>query len=130
VTNDQLTNLLRVLAGMLRLRDWDIEARIVSKRDQLMNDDYLGTVDGRFYHKKALIRVLPPEEHDSKEEFLNTCVHELLHLHFRRCEPPDDSVQHEMFEQGISLVADAMVKALTGEHQIEMEQSRELEADR
>lgn len=117
MTDRELEDLLRHWQRKLRLQDWDIEIRFVSK-DEMTGRD--GTVQYHTHLKTARIEVLRPGEERPNAwipyDIENTIVHELLHLHLsyftEQYEP--GSPGHLLEEQFVHVMAGLLVGTTEG----------------
>ncbi len=111
MTQEELNERLDYWQGVLRLRDWDIVARLVSAHEMEAGDE--GQVDPRPELKEANIKILNWEGYggtvfrplDSEQILL----HEMLHLFFIVFETEADTPQRLAEEQAVHLIAQALV---------------------
>lgn len=110
MTDAELQALLSDWQVRLRLQDWKLEARFGRYHD--LGSGRAGTIEWNLERRGARIKVLLPEDEEpggmevSPEHVI---VHELLHIHFRHYEPPNESVENTCFEQALNAVADAFM---------------------
>jgi hypothetical protein len=111
MTNKQLEKLCRTWQKRLRLQDWDISIKFSRRAD--MGDYNWGHTESQRTSKSAHIFVCHPW--DAHPQWMggygteHTVVHELIHLHFPV--EPADKTEAYLLEQGIDLLAHALVEA-------------------
>jgi hypothetical protein len=117
MTDDELAERLSYWQGVLRLRDWDINARMVSAHEMEAGSE--GRIDPKPSLKEADIKILNWEGYGGtvfrpldSEQIL---VHELLHLFFLAFDTREDSAERLEEEQAVHLIAKALV-ALDRKH--------------
>lgn len=102
---------LNMLKDKLCLKDWIIEVKDDPPSSCYMVSIY--TVDGQ---KKASLYLSEQFLKETAEEQRQTCLHELIHLHFTQCakiaqrkmNDKDYDIWNLMFEYGIDGIADAI----------------------
>ncbi|MCO7125105.1 hypothetical protein NIE88_04865 [Sporolactobacillus shoreicorticis] len=111
LTESNLQEKLKYWQERLRLRDWDITAKIVplSKMD---HRDEAGKCEWNLESRFALIYVLSLDDYQNvgspmAYDMEQTLVHELLHLHFA---PMDDDKYYMPIEQAIESISKALVE--------------------
>jgi len=100
---------------VLRLQDWTIKARIVTRKE--MPDYWFGWSQVQNNLKTCFIRLIHPEHRDHEDlapenelDHEQSLVHELLHAHFHNTRPEDGkSLAYELWEQTIDTLATAFV---------------------
>ena len=102
----------------LRLMDWNIEAKFVS-RHELLGRDIFGEIDFQIHHKQALLKVLLDREgypfmDKAACSVDHVVVHELLHLHMIDWKDEDNETAQE---QAINLIAYALVEGWEGKEE-------------
>lgn len=115
-TQEQLDEAVAYWQKVLRLQDWNIEAKI--KRTNDMRADTMGTVVPCWNWKSAYITLIDPLDFEQDPIVHNeNChesilVHELLHLHtrpiLRSLGKPEG--QDDQEETCVNLIADALVR--------------------
>lgn len=114
---DRLEQSLWYWQQNLRLKDWDIEARLCPARELLPQSD--GQVEIETLGQTAKIMIcrrdnLHPDDQDDydPEEIL---VHELLHLHLRTLGVKQDDAEEDLEERLVETLAGAFVAIRRGE---------------
>lgn len=113
-TQKQLDAALAYWQKVLRLQDWDIEAKLVTPGDAGYGSE--GTCLINVRHKCASIKVMNDKHrtavgYSGEADNEDTLVHELLHIHLELMAPDDDgSLDYELFEQTVDVLADCFVK--------------------
>jgi len=102
---------LRYWQKVLRLQDWDLEVDIVRDRD--MPECCNGHLAINVQWKLATISILAGVDRVRRDIGVEEVdlVHELLHVVFHNLHPDNGGVSltHDLFEQGLNLVAEALV---------------------
>lgn len=102
----------------LRLRDYQIKLQVA--RQHQLGEGTLGDVDlGSGSKRQGLIRLLHPDDlggqgfHFDGEvwDWELTLVHELIHVHFHDCLPPDWT-HDRLLNRAVERAIDALAKAL------------------
>jgi hypothetical protein len=120
ISHDELCFHLTKWQAILRLKDWDISAHIVSKEEmnQSIEDAdceslYEGYIHANEETKEAEIKILDASywttEYWMMRDHELTLVHELLHIHFIPFEAKKKSRKLIAQEQAINLIAKALV---------------------
>ncbi|CCF83479.1 hypothetical protein [Nitrolancea hollandica] len=113
MTDRDLEDRLWYWQRKLRLQDWDIKIRFVTRKEMDGKD---GQVNYHSHIKRARIDILhPDEERPGAVEPLdieNTIVHELLHIHLSYFTEPYDygSPGHLLEEQFIHVLAGVLTQ--------------------
>jgi hypothetical protein len=99
--------LLEKWQSKLRLQDWHIKLKLA---DSESLQGKLGDCQPWLEDKKAIIRIIHPDDNPKRDFFDSTIeeilVHELLHLHFEPLSSPRNTTE---MEQAINLITDALV---------------------
>lgn len=117
-SQEELDEALALWQKRLRLQDWEVRARIVTRK-QMEGDSY-----GRcFVHwdtKQATIRILHPEFYEDEKELdewgraacnhERVLVHELLHIPFHPLMPSEEGMLYSHIEQVIESLASSFVE--------------------
>lgn len=113
----ELQKLVDYWQSVLRLNDWNIKAEFVDNKD-MMAPNAQGACGYSLKEKRAVIHVRTERDHNQQpfeydaEQIL---VHELLHCHFAGIEPDENTLQEVVLEQGIDLIAEALVRLRRGD---------------
>lgn len=98
--------------ALLRLRDWNVQAKYVHRAD-MVNVDALGECDPDSHAKHAAIRILYPDEQPDELAYMGgeperVLIHELIHLHFDPFWPRKHNADVRAYEQAINMLSDAL----------------------
>ena len=108
--HDEAVRVCAIWQRRLRLSDWDVEVKIVRKRQLVENR--LAQISIEWHHKHAIIEMMDPidwhDEHGRLQDHEFEIVHELLHLHTGAMH---DDLDSRAEEQAINCIAGALIKA-------------------
>jgi len=115
LTQEQLQERLEYWQDKLRLKDWRIS--VTKVRAYVMKGDYEGKVSALHCNKQAAISILHEDDFNSEDglcvmDMEATLIHELLHIHTRLINKPNDEGEDEycMFEeQAIESITSALI---------------------
>jgi len=99
--------------AILRLQDWDIEARYRRAFD--MDDNKQGGCSWMRRLRQARVSILDPLDYspnprwDDVQDIEATLVHELLHIHFALVDDYQN-LSLDLFEQSIEAIAQALIE--------------------
>ena len=110
---EEVEEKLRAWQKILRLQDWFVEVEIVRKHEMEWHTSK-GEVWTRTNANRALIKLLDPVDDTCPKtdpyDMEETLVHELLHLHMDRFEPPkEDTIRSNELERTIDTLANVLV---------------------
>ena len=116
-TEPQLNELCKEFQPILRLQDWDISVQFV---DQDTMKHANGRCEYSTGYKSALIKIPSPETYDTdqtpfpQQDMRHALLHELMHLHFSIVDAhiPENSVDQQLYEQGINAIASVLSELL------------------
>ena len=98
---------------ILRLDHWDIYVGI-QRKTAFEHDEAQGEISYNYATGDAIIKILDPIDWPTtcvNQDMEKTLVHELLHLQFAPCEPPEsDHLQCLLWERSIESTAIAMIR--------------------
>ena len=111
LTIDQLREAIRGYQKRLKLMDWDIDVELVPQRTM---SDLDGKCNIIIEQKSAFISIPTPETYaGDKQNMLVTLCHEMIHLTMPHVYRGvfESEIEHAMFEQGLDLIAQAIVSS-------------------
>lgn len=94
--------MLRHLQHLLRLEDWDIDLFIINHES-----DEWGVCQWWGQEGRAKITLVAPHQHPSWQHFVETFIHEMLHLRFSHL--PEE--EHEASELAINRLSTVLARS-------------------
>jgi len=94
----------------LRLRDWDIEINLVRERDMKWKGNS-GIISYNLQHKTATMSILDniDRENVDIDDYEHCIVHEMLHLLLPGFSPDRGTLDNDLYEQGLNMIAEALL---------------------
>ena len=114
MTLKQLTIIKNKWQKWLRLRDWEIEIKLVRERDMRTRGN-AGEITYNLQHKTATMAILDNVDREGGDtnDHEYCIVHEMLHLLLPGVAPDSGTLDRDLFEQGLNMIAGALLNRET-----------------
>lgn len=123
MTTKQLNKLVALWQKRLRIQDWDIQLSLHTTADMnaMGHDDVWGICFVESYKKRAMIKMLYPQEiNGTKDTFETVLVHEMLHIFMPgldlKINLEEDSAEYKLYERIIDQMSHILVDAYNGKN--------------